>query len=130
MYAVAIVDDEKPLCEVYQRMLELRGIPVCYVAYDGQEAVDKFRDHGNPKPRIVLMDYRLPTMNGIEAMLEILKIEPATRVIFLSADNDIEEEALRKGAVMFIQKPASIKEIVGAVERVALERSGNVEKSL
>jgi two-component system chemotaxis response regulator CheY len=122
VYAVAIVDDEKQLCDVYQRMLEQRGIPVCYVAYDGREAVEKFRDHSNPRPRIILMDYRLPTMNGIEAMLEILKIEPATRVIFLSADNDIEEEALRKGAVMFIQKPASIREIVGAVERVATRK--------
>jgi CheY-like chemotaxis protein len=115
---VAIVDDERALVEIYEKVLEMRGIPVSFVAYDGEEALRRLAEH-NPKPQIILMDYRMPIMNGIETMRRIFNQDPDAKVIFISADGSVKEAAIEAGAAMFIQKPASIKEILNAVESVA-----------
>ncbi len=112
---LAIVEDEKDLVKVYEMIFQKKGILVCFVAYDGLEAVRKFIEC-TPKPHVMLMDYRLPVMNGVEATKEILKIDPDTRIIFLSADAGARDEAMRAGAFAFLKKPAGIKEIVGAAE--------------
>jgi two-component system chemotaxis response regulator CheY len=64
------------------------------------------------------MDYRLPTLNGIEATKKILEIDPETKIIFLSADVSVREEALQIGVFIFIAKPASLKEITDAIENI------------
>jgi two-component system chemotaxis response regulator CheY len=113
---VAIVEDEKDLVKVYEKMLARHGIRICFVAYDGLEAVKKFIEC-TPKPHVVLMDYRLPIMNGIDATKEILKIDSTAKIIFLSADIYVKDEAMRAGASIFLKKPASIRDITDAVER-------------
>jgi CheY-like chemotaxis protein len=82
---VAIVDDERALVEVYQKIMEMKGIPVCFVAYDEEEAVRLFEKH-NPRPCVVLMDYRMLGTNGIQATKKILGMEAEVTVIFISAD--------------------------------------------
>jgi two-component system, chemotaxis family, chemotaxis protein CheY len=114
---IAIVEDEKDLVRVYERLFERRGIPVAFIAYDGNEAILKFIEC-SPKPHIVLMDYRLPTLNGIEVTKRILEIDPHTKIIFLSADISVKEEALKAGAYTFLAKPISLKEITNAVENI------------
>lgn len=114
---IAIVEDEKDLVRLYVRLFEKRGIPVCFVAYDGNEAILKFIECSR-KPHIVIMDYRLPTMNGIEVTKKILEIDPDTNIIFLSADISVKEEALRVGAYIFLAKPVSLKAITDAVDSV------------
>jgi two-component system chemotaxis response regulator CheY len=109
------VDDERALVEVYQRIMEMKGIPVCFVAYDGEEAVKLFEEH-NPRPCVVLMDYRMPGTNGIQATKKILGMDSEAKVIFISADEGVREDAIRAGAVMFVQKPASVSQILAAVE--------------
>lgn len=115
---IAVVEDERALVEVLLRLFAKRGIHVCFVAYDGGEAILKFIK-STPKPHIVLMDYRMPTVNGIDATIEILKIDPETRIIFLSADIDVKEEALKAGVRIFLKKPASIKDIDNAIDEIA-----------
>jgi DNA-binding NtrC family response regulator len=112
---IAIVEDEKDLVKVYEKIFSKRNIFICFVAYDGLEAVKKFIEC-TPKPHVVLMDYRLPIMNGVEATKEILKIDPYTKIVFLSADVSVRDEAMRVGACIFLKKPASIKDILGAME--------------
>ncbi len=112
---IAIVEDEKELVKVYEKIFLKRNIFICFVAYDGLEAVKKFIEC-TPKPHVVLMDYRLPIMNGVEATKEILKIDPYTKIVFLSADVSVRDEAMRSGACIFLKKPVSIKDILGAVE--------------
>ena len=110
----AIVDDEKDLIVVYQKALAKKGIPVCFVANDGLEAVRKFTGCDS-KPSVVIMDYRLPIMNGIEATREMLKLEPETKIIFVSGDISAKEDALKAGAFHFLKKPTSIREITNLV---------------
>jgi two-component system chemotaxis response regulator CheY len=113
---LAIVEDEKDLVKVYQRIFTKRGIRICYVAYDGIEAVKKYIEC-TPKPHVIIMDYRLPLMNGIEVSKEILRIDPDAKIVFLSADVGVKEEAMAAGAFAFLKKPVGIKLIVDAVER-------------
>lgn len=113
---IAIVEDEKALVRLYERALAKNDIVVCFVAYDGLEAVKRYIEC-TPPPHAVIMDYRLPIMNGIEATKELLKFDPAVRVVFLSADVGVEEGAMRAGAFVFLKKPANLKDIIGAVRR-------------
>jgi two-component system chemotaxis response regulator CheY len=62
------------------------------------------------------MDNRLQSMHGIETTKEILKIEPKTKIIFLSADIKAEDDAMDAGAFTFLKKPASIYEIIKAIK--------------
>jgi phosphoribosylaminoimidazolecarboxamide formyltransferase/IMP cyclohydrolase len=73
----AIVEDETALIQIYEKAFARRGIQVCFVAEDGLEAVEKF-NRCHVRPCVVLMDNRLPQMNGIEATKEMLKVEPGT----------------------------------------------------
>jgi DNA-binding NarL/FixJ family response regulator len=98
-------------------MLEMKGIPVCFTAFEGRDAVKQFRE-GNPRPQIVLMDYRLPTINGIETMKEMLRLDGETKFIFISADASVMEEALANGAALFLVKPVNMTDVIGAVEKV------------
>jgi two-component system chemotaxis response regulator CheY len=111
----AIVEDEKALIQIYEKVFARNGIHVCFVAGDGLEAVEKF-NLCDVKPCVVLMDNRLPLMNGIEAAKAILKMEPCTRIIFLSGDADARDEALKAGAFLFLKKPTSLRDIMGSIQ--------------
>ena len=56
--------------------------------------------------------------SGLEAMREILKINPKARVIFASADVGVEEDALNAGAVRFEKKPFPLKVLIENIESV------------
>ena len=112
---IAIVEDEKDIVKLYERAFKRNNISICFIAFDGLEAVKKYIEC-TPKPHAILMDYRLPIMNGIEATKELKKFDSDIKVIFLSADIVVREEAIQAGASVFLKKPASIKEIVDAVK--------------
>lgn len=112
---IAVVEDEIDLVKIYTKAFAKRDIQICFVAFDGLEAVKKYSEC-EPKPHILIMDYRLPIMDGVDATKEILKIDSKAKIIFLSADIHVKEEALHAGAFLFLKKPVSIKTITDAVE--------------
>jgi len=114
---IAIVDDERSIVDIYRKILIAKNIPIAFIAYDGREAVDKFTS-SMPRPKVILMDFRMPSMNGLEASEMIWQIEPTTSIIIVSADSGVKEEVMKAGAAGFIQKPASLREIVQEVECV------------
>ena len=101
MISILIVEDDSSLRTLYSRMLNILGHKVSD-AGNGQEAVDVCK---LLKPDIILMDYRMPVKNGIEAMKEILQFNNNVKIIFVSADKSIKNEALSLGAVEFVEKP-------------------------
>ncbi|HTY91052.1 MAG TPA: response regulator [Methanocella sp.] len=113
---LAIVEDERELVKVYLKVFSRRSIVICFVAYDGPEAIKKYIEC-TPKPHVLIMDYRLPLMNGIEVAKKILKVDPEAKIVFLSADAGVKDEAMAAGAFEFLKKPVSIRLIVDAVER-------------
>lgn len=114
--SVAIVEDERELICIYEKILARMGLPVSFVADNGPAAIARFVERRD-RPRIVLMDNRLPGLSGIDVTREMLKVEPRTRVIFLSADVGARGDALKAGAFAFISKPASIQDIICVIEK-------------
>jgi DNA-binding NarL/FixJ family response regulator len=118
---VLLVDDQALLRESFRRLLELEGddIEVVGAATDGQDALDQIErltGGGNP-PDVVLMDIRMPRLNGVEATREIQRRWPAIRVVMLTTfdDEDYIVEGLRAGARGYLLKDTSSDQLVEAI---------------
>ena len=112
--SVAVVDDEPGVSRTYELLFKRRNIPLSFTALDGPEAIRKF-ENASPKPGVVIIDYRLPSMSGLALMKRLLNIEPSTRIIFISGDDSIRQESLESGAKVFLKKPVDIKTITDTV---------------
>jgi len=75
-----------------------------------------FKSFSN-NPKVILMDQRMPKMSGIEASKLILQIDNRVKIIFISADTTVKEEAISIGAFLFIDKIFSIDELIDAINR-------------
>jgi two-component system chemotaxis response regulator CheY len=115
MVSVLIVDDDILLNEVLYSILSIGGHIVIGQAYNGAEAVEMFNGL-NPKPDIILMDYRMPVMDGTSATRKIIQIHPGSRIIFISADDNVKIDALDAGALGFLTKPIHSKELFAAIQ--------------
>ena len=113
---VLIVDDEKNIRLTLSQSLESLELETD-TAVNGEEALAKLKekDYG-----LVLLDLRLPGMDGMEVLRRLREIRPDIRVIIITAYGTIESavDAMKLGAVDFIQKPFSPKEIRGLVSQV------------
>ena len=115
--SIMVVDDEVFIVDLYRDILKLKGYDVIATAYDGDEAVKKFR-HMVKRPDVVILDHRMPTKNGIDTMAEMLAIDKKPKILFVSADIMIENEAMRCGAAGFLSKPFNMDELVETIERL------------
>jgi two-component system chemotaxis response regulator CheY len=116
---VAIVEDERDLVDVYVRLCDLKGLHVSFIAYNGCEAVNIFSSCTTPD--VVLIDHRMPSMTGLEAMRKMLEIRPNAKFLFLSADEEVKADAMKAGARAFLKKPASLIEIYDTIMKVISE---------
>ena len=114
--SIFIVEDDRSLRSLYEKALKFNGYKVIASAENGLDAVNKFKKFSE-KPDIILMDHRMPMKSGIEAAKEILEIDSSTKIIFLSADETIKEEALSNGAVSFKDKPFSLQRLFNNIEK-------------
>jgi len=115
---IMIVDDDSYLHKVLERILVIGGHEIVGHAYNGVEAIEQFVGM-NPKPDIILMDHRMPVMNGATATRELIKIDSEVKVIFISADESVQEEAIQAGSLDFLTKPIRAKVIFNAIEKYA-----------
>ena len=116
---VIICDDQALIRESLGMLLNLeRDIQVVATAEDGADAVEKVTEH---EPDLVLMDLKMPGMNGIEATRQILDVLPDTRILVITLfdDDDSVFLALRAGARGYILKDADESEILSAIRAVA-----------
>lgn len=86
------------------------------IAEDGEEAVIMFKSF-LIKPKVILMDHRMPEKTGLEASEEILYLDKKVKIIFVSADISIREEALSVGAFSFWVKPFTIDSLIHEINR-------------
>lgn len=123
---VFIVDDEPSLQFFYEQVLIMNGFEVVGIANNGIEAVSMFKSFSN-KPKVILMDQRMPEMSGIEASRIILQIDNRVKVIFISADASIKEEAISIGVFLFIDKIFTIDELVDAINNAIRSYSSSTD---
>jgi len=114
---ILIVEDDLSLQRLYEMMLITFGFEVVGKASNGKDAVELFLSLPL-KPDIILMDHRMPLKNGIDASIEILKVNSQTKIIFTSADRSIANKALSIGVSSFIEKPFAITALHKEIERV------------
>jgi DNA-binding NarL/FixJ family response regulator len=116
---VLIVDDEDLMREGLVELLTSDpGIEIIGQASTGREAVDRAR---RLAPDVVLMDVRMPDLDGIAATRELSRAAPDTRVLILTTfeQDDYVFGALRAGASGFLLKRARPEELIAAVHTIA-----------
>jgi DNA-binding NarL/FixJ family response regulator len=111
---VLIADDQKSVGTSLAEMVGLCHHHVAEVVSTGMEAIQAYDRH---RPDVVLMDYRMPGLNGAEATAAVLAAAPATRVICLTASVTTEEvdEVLAAGAVACVTKDEDFDRLVAVV---------------
>ncbi len=113
---ILLIDDEVEFLNTLSDRLSLRNYDV-RVATSPIEAMPLFYNY---YPHLVILDIRMPEMNGIEFLKLLKKINPATAVMMLTAYGDVEyvEEAMKEGSLEYIIKPIDIRELIIKIERV------------
>ena len=114
--SVLIIDDEKNIRLTLSQALKAINIETD-TASDGEEGLSKLKQK---EFGLILLDLRMPGMDGMDVLRRVREIRPDIRVIILTAYGTIESavEAMKLGAVDFIPKPFSAEEIRNLVTRV------------
>ena len=112
-HSVLLVDDEILFADSLAERLAMRDFDV-RVAYNGLSALDLFTAH---RPPLVVLDLRLPDLDGSEVLMHIMKHDPKARVVIITGHGS---EADRKrclglGAVAFLNKPVRLQTLVEAL---------------
>ncbi len=116
---VVLVEDNAVFREALELLLALRGeITVVGSVEDGADAAEVVAEL---RPDVVLMDYRLPGLDGVQATRAVLEACPETAVVCLTASaNPREREALvEAGAIDCLQKDVGLDAIIAAVRNAA-----------
>lgn len=116
--SVMLVDDHTMLRQGLRRSLETEGITVIAEASNGDDAV---RIALETKPNVILMDVSMPNIDGIEATRRLMAADARQRVVILTMhiDRDVIERAMKAGAVGYMTKDSTVKEVMLAIKLAA-----------
>jgi two-component system chemotaxis response regulator CheY len=114
MARVLVVDDAAFMRKVVSDALASGGHDVIGEAGNGTEAIDRFREL---KPELTMLDITMPEKNGLEALAEIMTIDPSARVLMCSALGQETKviESIKLGAKDFVVKPFQPSRLLEAV---------------
>ncbi len=116
---ILLVEDNDVFREALELLLGMRSdVQVVGAVGDGAAAVSAAVEH---RPDVVLMDYRLPGLDGIQATAQVVEAVPQVAVVALTASADVAEREglVEAGAVMCLNKDQELDEIVGAILQAA-----------
>jgi DNA-binding NarL/FixJ family response regulator len=115
---VMVVDDHPMWRDAVERDLQDNGFDVVGVAATGGEALARLPAC---RPDVVVLDLQIPAPNGVEVTAEVIRQNPAARVLILSASGEQDDvlAAVKAGATGYLVKSASRTELLDAVRRVA-----------
>ncbi|MDO9109504.1 MAG: response regulator [Desulfatirhabdiaceae bacterium] len=113
-----LVDDEQGFVEALARRLVSRGYQAAYV-FSGEEALRFLEERKSID--VVLLDVKMPGMDGLETLRRIKAIQPLMETIMLTAHATVTTavEAMRVGALDYLMKPCDISELTAKVEAAA-----------
>lgn len=119
MIRLLLVDDQRLMRDGLRILLELESdFEVIGEAEDGAQALESYQQFS---PDVVLMDIRMPVMDGVEATRRLRESDPNSKVIILTTfdDNEYIFEGLRAGALGYLLKDVSGDELADAIRKVA-----------
>ena len=124
---ILLVDDEVPFVETMVKRLTNRGMDVV-TAYDGHGALERLNEQ--PNIEVVILDVKMPGMDGIRALAEIKKAHPLLEVIMLTGHATVESaiEGMKRGAFDYLMKPCDIEMLVSKVTEAAAKKRRQEEK--
>jgi two-component system response regulator HydG len=111
---ILIVDDDAGMCETLSDIMEDKGYRT-FIALDGHEAIEKVKEINFD---VILMDIRMPGMNGVETFRQIKSIQPHTAVVMMTAYafEDLIKEALDEGAYGVLYKPFDMERMLSIID--------------
>lgn len=121
MKKILIADDEKNMRWILEKNLKDEGFQIIE-AKDGEEAFNQFLDG---EPDMIILDYKMPVLDGMEVLKRINKINSKIPVIMITAHGSTEAaiEAMKHGAIDYIQKPFDIEEL-----KIKIRKSLNIDQ--
>jgi len=117
---VLLIDDEDQFRTTLSKRLSKRGYHVIDVD-NGEDAIKMVR-HDNPE--VVLLDLKMPGMDGVQTLRELKKIRPEVQIVMLTGHGDVESARVtgKHDVYGFLQKPCPLEEIVETIESARQER--------
>ena len=114
---ILVIDDEGAIRDLARDILESNGYEVV-VAVDGLDGLDAFRREWG-RVDLILLDMVMPRMGGLETFRRLLGMDRTVRVLLCSGftDNDKAQKAIKEGALALLQKPFTVSELLGWIER-------------
>jgi DNA-binding response OmpR family regulator len=114
---VIVIDDDVDTVEVFCEYLEIKDMSVLGRGYSGKTAVELYEKF---KPDIVLLDVMMPEYDGFYGLENIKKINPAAKVIMVTADltYDTEKKLKALNASAIIYKPYEIDSVIETIHKV------------
>jgi DNA-binding NtrC family response regulator len=111
---ILLVDDEAVFAANMSRLLKTRGYTVTAVS-DGRQALDALGGKGFD---VMVLDLKMPVMNGIETLRRMKELSISTEVLVLTAHGTMDTafEAIEMGAFDYVTKPCDVQELVGKIE--------------
>lgn len=117
---VVIIDDDQNVSKLFEELIELHNVKVVGIGFNGLHAITLTEEKN---PDIVFLDTVMPKMNGIDALKEIKKKCPATKVIMVTGDKSEDLKKLLEdyGANAIIYKPFDMAKIMQVFEQVKIQ---------
>jgi two-component system, NtrC family, response regulator HydG len=117
---VLVVDDDQSMVKTICDILRIGDFGV-EPAFSGEEALEKVKGES---PDCVLMDIRMPGINGVEALRIIKEFLPDLPVVLMSAyaTDEQAEEAKKQGAFALLSKPFAMDELIGIIQEIGRKK--------
>lgn len=124
---IMLVDDEVPFVETMTKRLDKRGLKIIS-AHSGEEALRLLDTEGSVD--VIILDVKMPGLDGIEALQEIKKRHPLKEVIMLTGHATVETaiEGMKLGAFDYLMKPCDIDTLVAKVNEAAKKKQSHDAK--
>ena len=129
--AVMLVDDEGAFVETMAKRLGKRDLMVA-TALSGQEAMDKLAEGGPSKTDVVILDVKMPGMDGLETLEAIKAKYPNIEVVMLTGHATVESaiEGMKGGAFDYLMKPCDMDLLMAKVEAAVQKKRDHEAKIL
>ena len=123
MDKILVVDDERDMCRMISSILKEEGYKKVDKAYDGGQAIRKIKAKGY---NLMILDYKLPDINGINVLKEVRQIAPSLKVVMISAYGSppVKSMAKKLGVYRFLDKPFDLNRLIKTVKSALAKKTG------